>query len=169
MAMSSSVLGGSDEISKGLFGYRKTDVEQLLSDRDHMLRQAETRIRGAEARIGELEQSLDHSESRNAQLQDLLAQLQQRFEGLAARNAQVEQYAGRVAAEAQRMDSWRQHVQGIVGTMRPTVDRLLLLVDHTPARVEEALSPIAVKMPTLVNLIEGVAQAGRTRPAPANR
>jgi cell division septum initiation protein DivIVA len=168
MATGSSVIGGPDEISKGLFGYRKTDVEQLLSDRDHMLRQAETRIRTAEGRIGELETALDHSESRNAvvqeqllQLQEHVLQLQQQLEGLAARNAQVEQYAGRVRAEAQRMASWREQVQGIVGSMKPTVDRLLLLVDSTPIRVEEALSPVAAKMPTLVSLMRDFAQVSR--------
>jgi hypothetical protein len=67
------------------------------------------------------------------------------------------------------MSSWREHVQGLVGTMRPSVDRLLLLVDGAPARVEEALSPIAGKMPTLVNLMQDFAQVGRSRQAPAGR
>lgn len=168
MATGSSLIGGSEEISKGLFGYRKTDVEQLLSDRDHMLRQAETRIRSAEARIGELEDALEHSESRNAvvqermvQLQEQLAQMQQQVEGLAARNAQVEQYAARVRAEARRMASWKEHLHGILGQMGPTVDRLLLLVDGAPARVEEALSPIAGKMPALVGLMKDFAQVSQ--------
>jgi hypothetical protein len=176
MATGSSVIGGSEEISKGLFGYRRTDVEQLLSDRDHMLRQAESRIRSAEARIGELEVALDNSESRNGvmqeqlvQVQEQLLQVQQQLEGLAARNAQVEQYGARVRAEAQRMASWRQHVQGIVGKMGPTVDRLLLLVDGAPARVEEALSPAAVKLPALLRSMQDFAQAGQNRQAPADR
>ena len=166
MATRSSLIGGPDEIGKGLFGYRKTDVEQLLSDRDHMLRQAETRIRSAEARIGELEDALDHSESRNAvvqeqmvQLHEQLAQMQKQLDGLAARNAQVEQYAGRVRAEAQRMATWKEHIHGILVQMGPAVDRLLLLVDGAPARVEEALSPIAGRMPTLVNLMRDFPQA----------
>jgi cell division septum initiation protein DivIVA len=169
MASGSALIGGPDDISKGLFGYRKTDVEQLLSDRDHMLRQAESRIRSAEARIGELEQTLDHAESRNASMQEHLLKLQQQLEVSATRTAQVEQYAVRVRAEAQRMASWREHVQGVVGAMRPTVDRLLLLVDGTPARVEQALSPVAGKMPTLVNLMQDFAQVSRSRQAPARR
>lgn len=165
MATSSSLIGGPDDISKGLFGYRKTDVEQLLSDRDSMLRQAETRIRSAEARIGELEQALDQVEDRNATMQDQLVQQQQQLEGLSARNTQVEQYAARVQAEAQRMASWREHVQGLVGAMGPTVDRLLLLVDGAPTRVQEALSPVATRMPTLVNLMQDFVQLSRSRPA----
>jgi TolA-binding protein len=173
MATGSSVIGGSEAIGKGLFGYRKTDVEQLLSDRDHMLRQAESRIRSSEARIGELEAALDHSENRNGtmqqqlgQLQDQLLQVQQQLEGLAARNAQVEQYGAQVREEAQRMASWREHVQGILAKMGPTVDRLLVLVDGAPARVEEALSPVAVKMPTLLRNMQDFAQVTRTPPAP---
>jgi cell division septum initiation protein DivIVA len=169
MVTGSSLIGGPDEISKGLFGYRKTDVEQLLSDRDHMLRQAETRIRSAEARVGELEQTLDHAESRTAMMQEQLLQQQQQLEGLAARNAQVEEYATRVRAEAQRLAAWKEHVQGIVGAMGPTVDRLLLLVDGAPARVQEALSPVAGKMPPLVNLMQDVVQVARTRQAPPVR
>jgi cell division septum initiation protein DivIVA len=169
MASGSALIGGPDDIGKGLFGYRKTDVEQLLSDRDHMLRQAETRIRGAEARIGELEQTLDHSDSRNAAMQQQLLKLQQQLEVSATRIAQVEQYAVRVRAEAQRMASWREHVQGVVGAMRPTVDRLLLLVDGAPARVEQALSPVAGKMPTLVNLMQDFAQVTRSQRAPVRQ
>jgi cell division septum initiation protein DivIVA len=169
MASGSALIGGPDDISKGLFGYRKTDVEQLLSDRDHMLRQAETRIRSAEARIGELEQTVDHTESRNAAMQQQLVKLQQQLEVSATRIAQVEQYAVRVHAEAQRMASWREHVQGVVGAMRPTVDRLLLLVDGAPARVEQALSPVAGKMPTLVNLMQDIAQVTRSQQAAARR
>jgi hypothetical protein len=170
MATGSSLIGGQDEIGRGLFGYRKTDVEQLLSDRDHMLRQAETRIRSAEARIGELEDALDHSESRNSmvqeqmvQLHEQLAQMQKQLDGLAARNAQVEQYAGRVRAEAQRMATWKEHIHGILVQMGPAVDRLLLLMDGAPARVQEALSPIAGRMPTLVNLMQDFAQVSGSR------
>lgn len=175
MATGSSLIGGPDEISKGLFGYRRTDVEQLLSDRDHMLRQAETRIRGAEARIGELEDALDHSESRNVmvqeqmvQLHEQLAQLQQQIAGLAARNAQVEQYAGRVREEAQRIASWKEHIHGILVKMGPAVDRLLILADGAPARVEEALSPIAGRMPALVNLMRDFAQVSRAEAGAAS-
>ena len=170
MATGSSLIGGPDEISKGLFGYRRSDVEQLLSDRDHMLRQAETRIRSAEARIGELEDALDHSENRNARVQEQMVrlheqlnQLQQQIDGLAARSAQVEQYATRVRAEAERMAIWKEHVHRILVQVGPSVDHLLLLVDGAPARVEEALSPVAAKMPTFVNLMKDFPQVSQSR------
>src|SRR5439155_8627135 len=106
-----------------------------------------------------------HSESRNTavqeqlvQLHEQLGQMQQQLDGLAARNAQVEKYAGRVRAEAQRMDSWKEHIHGILVKMAPSVDRLLLLADGAPARVEGALCPIAAKMPTLVELMQEVGQ-----------
>jgi predicted nucleic acid-binding Zn-ribbon protein len=169
MSTSSSLIGGADDISKGLFGYRKADVEQLLSDRDHMLRQAETRIRTAEARIGELEQALDQSEGQKAAMQEQLRQQQQQLQGLAARSAQVEQYAAQVRAHSEKLVAWQTHVQGMVGAMAPSVDRLLLLVDGAPARVQEALSPVATKMPTLVNLLRDMVALNQARQAPANR
>jgi predicted nucleic acid-binding Zn-ribbon protein len=165
----SSLIGGAEDISKGLFGYRKTDVEQLLSDRDHMLRQAESRIRSAEARIGELEQALDQSESQKAAMQEQLRQHQRQLQGLNAQRAQVENYAAQVRAQAEKIAAWQNHVQGMVGSMAPTVDRLLLLVDGAPSRVQEALSPVATKMPALVNLMRDFVQLHQARQAPASR
>ena len=45
-------------LEKGLFGYRRSSVNRMISDRDIMLRQAEGRVRAAEARIAELEVQL---------------------------------------------------------------------------------------------------------------
>ena len=45
MAAGATTLGGAADMGKGLCGYRKSDVQQLLADRDTMLRQAEKRIR----------------------------------------------------------------------------------------------------------------------------
>jgi chromosome segregation ATPase len=45
-------------LGKGLFGYRRKAVNQLLSDRDVMLRQAEGRVRAAEAKVAQLENDL---------------------------------------------------------------------------------------------------------------
>lgn len=45
-------------LGKGLFGYSRKAVNQLLSDRDVMLRQAEGRVRAAEAKVTQLESDL---------------------------------------------------------------------------------------------------------------
>jgi hypothetical protein len=37
MAADPSTLGGSADLGKGLFGYRRSEVQQLLTDRDLLL------------------------------------------------------------------------------------------------------------------------------------
>ena len=64
MSAGSSTVGGSAEMGKGLFGYRKSDVQQLLADRDTMLRTAEKRIRASETRIAELEKMVAEANER---------------------------------------------------------------------------------------------------------
>ena len=49
-------------------GYPKEQVEQILADRDLMLRHAESRLRAGEARIAELEGSVTSLQQRNAAL-----------------------------------------------------------------------------------------------------
>ena len=46
------------DIDRGLFGYRRSSVNQAISDRDIMLRQAENRAREAEARATEMEERM---------------------------------------------------------------------------------------------------------------
>ena len=46
------------DIGRALFGYRRSSVNQAISDRDMMLRQSENRAREAEARSAEMEERL---------------------------------------------------------------------------------------------------------------
>jgi hypothetical protein len=64
-------------LSKGLFGYRRSSVNQLLSDRDVMLRQAEGRVKASEAKASRLESEM-------ASLQESHAMLQRQLEGLSS-------------------------------------------------------------------------------------
>jgi uncharacterized coiled-coil protein SlyX len=68
---------GSDppDLGKGLFGYRKSAVNQVIADRDIMLRQAEGRVRAAEAKIAELEGEVSRLRGQNAQTDEELDQL----------------------------------------------------------------------------------------------
>jgi cell division septum initiation protein DivIVA len=65
-------------LSKGLFGYRRSSVEQMLADRDEMLSQVETRARASEAKVADLEGHLAELESSNEallhQIEDLRSQ-----------------------------------------------------------------------------------------------
>lgn len=168
MSTGSSMLEGS-EIGKGLFGYRRNDVEQLISDRDLMLRHAETRIRSAEARINQLENALTDADDRTAALDEQLKRMRQQLEAMNSRNAQVEELAGLVQTASQNMKSWSQRVQSIAGEMSPSVRQLSVLVDDVPARVQQALSPLADKMTFLLGLMDDFAEVTRARRARAEQ
>src|SRR2546428_9498577 len=62
-------------LGKGLFGYRKSAVNQILSDRDVMLRQAEGRVRAAESKVAQLEGELTGVRGRNTRMEEQLERL----------------------------------------------------------------------------------------------
>src|SRR5947208_4488164 len=63
------------ELGKGIFGYRKSAVNQIIADRDQMLRQAEGRVRAAESKVADLETELNSMRDRNARMDDQLERL----------------------------------------------------------------------------------------------
>lgn len=73
------------ELGKGLFGYRKSAVNQILADRDLMLRQAEGRVRQAESKVGELERELGTMRDRNNRMDEQLERLRNQLDVLAKR------------------------------------------------------------------------------------
>jgi chromosome segregation ATPase len=163
MATGSSTIAGSGDMGKGLFGYRRTDVEQLISDRDLMLRHAESRIRGAEARIDQLEKTLAEADESKARMQGQQEQLRQQLQAMAARNAHVEELAARVQRQSESMAAWRDRIHRIAGDMGPSVDRFGALADEVPLKVQGALAPLAEKMTFLLALMEDFAQVTRSR------
>ena len=56
----------SPELGKGLFGYRKSVVNQIIADRDIMLRQAEGRVRAAESKVADLESEMRGAKEKSA-------------------------------------------------------------------------------------------------------
>jgi chromosome segregation ATPase len=73
------------KLPKGLFGYRRAIVNQILEDRDIMVRSAEDRVQRSESRVSELESELGSVKSQNARLEEQLGRLGQQFEALSAR------------------------------------------------------------------------------------
>jgi predicted nucleic acid-binding Zn-ribbon protein len=73
------------ELGKGLFGYRKSAVNQILSDRDLMLRQAEGRVRAAESKVGQLENELIQMRTRNTRMDEQLERLRTQLDALSRR------------------------------------------------------------------------------------
>ncbi len=72
-------------LPKGLFGYRRAVVNQILEDRDIMVRMAEERVRRSESRVMELEGELDSVKTHNVRLEAQMARLGEQFDSLSAR------------------------------------------------------------------------------------
>jgi len=68
-------MGSETDLGKGIFGYRKSAVNQIIADRDQMLRQAEGRVRAAESKVADLETELNSMRDRNARIDDQLERL----------------------------------------------------------------------------------------------
>jgi predicted nuclease with TOPRIM domain len=62
-------------LGRGIFGYRRTAVNELISDRDVMLRQAEGRVRASETKVARLEAELAELQESNARLAEEVQQL----------------------------------------------------------------------------------------------
>ena len=159
MAADPSTLGGSADLGKGLFGYRRSEVQQLLADRDLLLEEAERRMRASTARIEELERRLSEASRRNSGLDEQLAKLQTHVTALSARNVEVEKVAIQVRAEGQRVAAWRKRMQAVSMTATPTFERFGLLLRDVPNRIQEALTPLAVNAPTVLARIEACSEA----------
>jgi hypothetical protein len=70
------------ELGKGMFGYRKSAVNQIIADRDIMLRQAEGRVRAAESKVADLETELGSMRDRNARMDEQIERLRQQLDAL---------------------------------------------------------------------------------------
>jgi hypothetical protein len=81
------VTSDAPELGKGIFGYRKSAVNQILADRDIMLRQAEGRVRAAESKVAELQTELVALKDRNSRMDDQLDRLRNQLDALAARES----------------------------------------------------------------------------------
>lgn len=78
----------SEDVSrlpKGLFGYRRAVVNQILEDRDIMVRMAEERVRRSESRVLELEGELHSVREHNIRLEEQLARFGEQLDSLSAR------------------------------------------------------------------------------------
>ena len=75
------------ELGKGVFGYRRSAVNQIIADRDIMLRQAEGRVRAAESKVAELEGEMGSMRERNSRMEEQLERLRTQLDLVAERQA----------------------------------------------------------------------------------
>jgi cell division septum initiation protein DivIVA len=86
----------SDEgskLPKGLFGYRRAVVRQILEDRDIMVRSAEDRVRRSESRVQQLETELDSVKTQNGRLEAQLERFGEQLDSLSVRLEESNQMA----------------------------------------------------------------------------
>ena len=70
------------EIGKGILGYRRSEVDQMIADRDSMLRQAEGRVRAAEGRVAELQNEVSEMRERNVRMDEQLERLRAQLDAM---------------------------------------------------------------------------------------
>jgi cell division septum initiation protein DivIVA len=77
------------ELGKGIFGYRKSAVNQIIADRDLMLRQAEGRVRSAESKVADLEGELNAMKTRNSRMDEQLERLRTQLDQLSRQTSHL--------------------------------------------------------------------------------
>jgi peptidoglycan hydrolase CwlO-like protein len=102
------------ELGKGLFGYRKSAVNQIIADRDIMLRQAEGRVRAAESKVAELESELVSMRDRNTRMDEQLERLRQQLDVLAGHGEAVLEEPPEAPARAEpEAEVWDEQPQAM--------------------------------------------------------
>jgi archaellum component FlaC len=124
------------ELGKGLFGYRKSAVNQILSDRDLMLRQAEGRVRQAESKVGELENELNQMRTRNTRMDEQLERLRNQLDALTRR---AESAFGAADASA-TWEAAAADAESPAGTVQEEPSQGPSSLDETVEPAEEDLS-----------------------------
>jgi len=118
------------KLPKGLFGYRRTVVEQVLEDREIMVRAAEGRVLRAEERVHELEAELASVKGQNARLEGQMDQFGEQLDSLSARmDESVE--TGTIELAAETTVEERPAVEAEAGPSRDPVASKLVAEELT--------------------------------------
>lgn len=128
------------ELGKGLFGYRKSAVNQIIADRDIMLRQAEGRVRAAESKVADLETELGSMRDRNSRMDEQIERLRLQLDAL-SKGSGIAAPPEPAAAEPAPATAWEEQPApsdveppGVAFTEEPTYHEE---APTTPAYVEE--------------------------------
>jgi DNA repair exonuclease SbcCD ATPase subunit len=156
------------DIDRGLFGYRRSSVDQALSERDIMLGQSENRAREAEARAQEMEERMSalhelvaeqqlRLTERERELEEQMAELSQRVHAV---NTQLSARDEEMAERDQQILELRAHIDRLVqqreevprpGSAPPApmmseeVGRLLKAAEDSAAHIVEQARAVAAR------------------------
>jgi chromosome segregation ATPase len=99
------------DIDRGLFGYRRSSVNQAISDRDIMLRQSENRARDAEARAAELEERMAALQRQVTEQQLRMAERERELtEQMSTFTQRMHELGGQVASRDREMAARDQRI-----------------------------------------------------------
>jgi len=163
-----AVSTGSPDLGKGLFGYRKSAVHQIIGDRDAMLRHAEVRVRRAEVKAETLEAEVGALKELDGRKDEHIARLKAQLDQANTQSAQVSQGWQELEAEAQKLAAWRGRVTSMSRSVVAKLADLHATVEQLPNRVEGAFGPLTERVTALHKRMETAAGALRSVPLPSD-
>ena len=124
------------DIGKGLFGYRRSSVNQAISDRDIMLRQSMNRAREAEARAAEMEERMAAIQRQVTEQQLRMAERERELnDQMAALSERMHGVQEHLAAKDQEIAARDRHI----GELRAHIERLIKQQLEAPPRPDQPL------------------------------
>jgi chromosome segregation ATPase len=157
------------DLGRGPFWYRRSAVDQVLADRDLMLRYVQQRARNAETRMVELETQLGATKEADARKDEHLSRLGAQLSELTNRAAGLDRGWQRLESEAKRLAAWRTQAVSAAGSSARRVTDLRAILEAVPERVEQALAPVIDGEASLQRRISGVLGLLRSLPPPSAR
>ncbi len=135
--------GQSPELGKGFLGYRRSAVDQILAERDGMLRRAEGRVRSGELKVAELGRDLASAAERNARLEEQIERLRAQLDTLTERSVEVDRVWRELQAQMDSLAAWRDRAESMMGSFRSALEEFRLWLEEIPDQVRQALSASA--------------------------
>jgi chromosome segregation ATPase len=154
------------DLGKGSFFYRKSAVEQVLQDRDLMLRYLQQRTKDAEGRVAGLEAQLTAATNDGARRDKELARVEGELAGATARLTELERGRQRVEGEVRALGEWRNRVGSMTGPIAQRLAAFHGSLDAAPERVQQAFAPIGEREAALQRRLHAVLEHLRAMPSP---
>lgn len=154
------------DLGKGSFFYRKSAVEQVLQDRDVMLRYLQQRTRDAEGRVAGLEAQLTAATNDGTRREKEIGRLEGELAEATGRLAELERGRQRVQAEARALGEWRTRVGAMTGQIAKRMAAFHGSLDAVPDRVQQAFAPLGEREAALQRRLGAVVEHLRSMPAP---
>jgi chromosome segregation ATPase len=154
------------DLGKGLFGYRKSAVHQIIGDRDAMLRHAEVRMRRAESKVGSLEEEVASLKEVDLRKDEHIARLKAQLAELSTQTSQVSQGWQELEAEAEKLAAWRGRVGAMSRSVAAKLADLHGTMEQLPDRVEGAFGPLTERVTALHKRMETAAGGLHSLPIP---